>query len=364
MPLPIPYLLILLVALQGFLLAGIFLAVPYFRSIANRYLAYTFIAVGISAVTYSLLSAGVENNWLILVNDIMWEYLFPATLLLYFIHALGHPLATDRARWYLLIPFWLTLIINVIIDFDVDFNWYHLNWVHHEPLISTYYTIEEVGSLLFTLASCFVSYRIVQNFSPPVPTRWFKQFWWWSTGVIVFWVFLWLLYELVSVDFIGVIYAAVMLLFTWVTYQGVLHFKLAEEKFEIRQILDHRAPSPTEQQDSSNENPHFERLEQLMSQEHLYRNPELSRDLLAQKLGISNGYLSQQLSSMGTSFSDYINQYRVEEVKLLLVDPAFRPYSLLAIGYEAGFNSKSTFYAAFKKNTGLSPSAFREQAAQ
>ena len=110
------------------------------------------------------------------------------------------------------------------------------------------------------------------------------------------------------------------------------------------------------------QNIYFHRLEQLMQRDHLYRDPQLNRDIVAEKLGISSGYLSQQLSACsGINFSEYINQYRVAEVKRLLLDPTFKTYSLLAIGYEAGFNSKSTFYATFKKVTGLSPSVYQTQ---
>ena len=163
---------------------------------------------------------------------------------------------------------------------------------------------------------------------------------------------------------VGLVFVATMAFSSWVTYQGVLRFRLAEEKFEIRQILEEHEASPPKGEIKTTTNPHLQRLEVLMQEQHLYRDPELSRDTIAQKLGISSGYLSQQLSKDGTRFSDYINTYRIEEVKQLLVDPAFQQYSLLAIGYEAGFNSKSTFYAAFKKATGVSPSTFREKALQ
>lgn len=364
MSLPTHLILILLVALQGALLGGVFLTIRYFQSPANRQLAITFFAVSISAINYSLLNSGMDNKWLVLCNDIMWEYLFPASLLLYFVHGLQHPLGKQKQRFYLFLPFIITLIVNIIIDFDLDFGLYRLGWVHNETILDIYYGIEEVGTLVFAIGTCIYSYWIVRHYPPEVATNWFKQFWWWSCGVVLLWILLWLLDQVPGWDVIGYVFAAIMILFTWVTYQGVLRFRLAEEKFEIRQILQERSGTAALSDSAANDNPHFQRLERLMQEQHLYREPDLSRDALAQKLGISNGYLSQQLSAMGTSFADYINHYRVEEVKLLLLDPAFAQYSLLAIGYEAGFNSKSTFYAAFKKATGLSPSAFREQAAQ
>ncbi|MEL7423904.1 MAG: helix-turn-helix transcriptional regulator [Bacteroidota bacterium] len=359
---PIVYIIVLLVALQGFLLAATFLVVPYFRSKANRHLAYTFLAVGMTGVNHALISAGYQNPWLTLSNNIMWEQLFPATLLLYFVYGLRHPLSTQWQRWLLYVPFWITFWVNILIDLDIEFGVYHLNWVHNAAIVDTYYSIEDISTYLFAVATCAYSWYIVRNYPPRVPSRWFLQFWWLSTGVILFWILLWLVFTILHANLVGLVFVATMGFFSWVTYQGVLRFRLAEEKFEIRQILEEQVVTPPKGDIETTANPHLQRLEVLMQEQHLYRDPELSRDAIAQKLGISSGYLSQQMSKSGTRFSDYINTYRIEEVKQLLVDPAFQQYSLLAIGYEAGFNSKSTFYAAFKKATGVSPSTFREKA--
>ncbi|MBL8172151.1 MAG: AraC family transcriptional regulator, partial [Acidobacteria bacterium] len=59
------------------------------------------------------------------------------------------------------------------------------------------------------------------------------------------------------------------------------------------------------------------------------------------------------------SFTDLINAYRVEDAKRRLLDPTWKHYSILAIAEEAGFSSKSTFNAVFKKHTGQTPSEFR-----
>jgi len=78
---------------------------------------------------------------------------------------------------------------------------------------------------------------------------------------------------------------------------------------------------------------------------------------------ISTSGLSKLMNThSGSNFSDYINKYRVEEAKKLLGDNSFSAYTIVAIGLECGFNSKSTFYSAFKKFTGVTPTAFRKEA--
>lgn len=90
-------------------------------------------------------------------------------------------------------------------------------------------------------------------------------------------------------------------------------------------------------------------------------NSNFSAEMLAEELQISKSHLSRVFSNeMNTSFSDYINTLRVEEAKSYLKNPDFSNYTLIAIGLEAGFNSKTTFNTTFKKITGQTPSQFRK----
>ncbi|HLK97295.1 MAG TPA: helix-turn-helix transcriptional regulator [Hymenobacter sp.] len=103
-------------------------------------------------------------------------------------------------------------------------------------------------------------------------------------------------------------------------------------------------------------------LTALMEEEKLYRNGELTLAELAERLAVSPHHLSQLLNERkGLSFYDYVNAYRVEEVKAGLVDSKKGHLSLLGLALEAGFNSKTTFNTVFKKTTGLTPSDYRAQ---
>jgi AraC-like DNA-binding protein len=67
---------------------------------------------------------------------------------------------------------------------------------------------------------------------------------------------------------------------------------------------------------------------------------------------------------LNQNFFDFINFYRVQEVKTRLNDPAEKHLTFVALAQEAGFNSKSAFYAAFKKHTKMTPSQFSNQTDQ
>jgi AraC-like DNA-binding protein len=83
---------------------------------------------------------------------------------------------------------------------------------------------------------------------------------------------------------------------------------------------------------------------------------------VASDLGMSKSYFSKLVNSYSSyNFSDFINSLRVEQAKKFLSDDEFSQYTIVAIGLECGFNSKSTFYSAFKKFTSETPTSYREQ---
>jgi AraC-like DNA-binding protein len=358
------HIIILTTILASFWLGGVLLFSPYYRSRANRYLGGTFWIVSLMASTYGLLSGGIETPHLVLLNDVMWEYLFPVTLLFYFAISLDHPLLRSPWRHLLFFPFVLTLLINVAIDLDMDFGLYHWKFVDQSTQLNQYYLWEQLGLIPFNLGILVWIFFMLRSHSPSVPTDWFQRFWTMTVMAVGLWLATILVELNWQVDAVALVWGVVSALVLWTTYQGVLQFKLAEEGAAIRKLLarkeDPAALPRTEPTPSTN---YVEQLRLQLEAEHWYRDPSLSRDTVARQLGISSGYLSQQFKahSPKQSFTDLIAHYRVSDAQRLLGDEAFAPYSILAIGYEAGFNSKSAFYAAFKKATGMTPTAYRQQ---
>ncbi|MBV6655045.1 MAG: AraC family transcriptional regulator, partial [Mameliella sp.] len=80
-------------------------------------------------------------------------------------------------------------------------------------------------------------------------------------------------------------------------------------------------------------------------------------------MGVHTKVLSAIINScLGKNFHDFVNEYRIEEVKRRILDPAYDHWSLLGIALDCGFNSKSTFNRIFKKFTGYTPRAFKMNA--
>jgi len=104
-------------------------------------------------------------------------------------------------------------------------------------------------------------------------------------------------------------------------------------------------------------------LFEKISNDKLYTYLTLTLKKLAELLSIPYYQLSQIINQkMEKNFTDFINEYRIEEAKGLLTNPTYRDEKIEGIAYDSGFNTPSSFYAAFKKFTGSTPTQYRKKA--
>jgi AraC-like DNA-binding protein len=107
---------------------------------------------------------------------------------------------------------------------------------------------------------------------------------------------------------------------------------------------------------------YVDKIKQYMATEKPYLEANLSLPELASKLEIPSHHLSRVINEQfGVNFFDFINQYRIEEVKSKIDNPEFENYSLLGIAFDSGFNTKSAFNRVFKKMTGFTPSEYKSK---
>lgn len=107
---------------------------------------------------------------------------------------------------------------------------------------------------------------------------------------------------------------------------------------------------------------YLQQLLALMEKQQPYTNSELTLNQLADMLSISSHNLSEVINTqLQQNFFDFVNAYRLEQVKKDLADPAKAHLTILAIAFDAGFNAKSSFNLIFKKETKMTPSEYRKQ---
>jgi AraC-like DNA-binding protein len=164
------------------------------------------------------------------------------------------------------------------------------------------------------------------------------------------------------------IYTAVSVLIYLVTYKGLRQPEIFEE-IDLKEKENDGRLIDVNQESSSysksglseiNAQQIINQLKELMEKEKPYLKSNLSLADLSSSLGISSHNLSEAINTkLNKSFYDFINYYRVEEVKKLMKNKRYNSYSILSLAFEAGFNSKSSFNSIFKKVAGVTPTEFR-----
>ena len=365
--------LILVSLSQGFLFGLLIFFSRKFKSIANRYLATSILSITIIGANEWFSGWNFDDQYYLidfLGDDIPWVLFFYVPMLLFFMKSISHPKATRKLFISLSFPFLWFIILNLLINFDVDFHFYSLPAVKRIQYFT--YAVEYYFALLYALILSGVALKFIKN-SKIVSTerKWLMGIWRATFLLILFWLILTFIPDVEGryekmLNYIH--WGGISLFIYWLIFQGIYHFRLSGKS--DTDLADTKMEGLPAEQDNTEKNNSplfqreheiFERMSQLMKTQQLYRDPNLSRDIMAEQLGISAGYLSKVISTVTIdNFSGYVSKLRVEEVKRLLVDSDYAPYSLLAIGMEAGFKSKTAFYTTFKKYTGMTPSEYKK----
>jgi len=164
-----------------------------------------------------------------------------------------------------------------------------------------------------------------------------------------------------------------------ITFAFIFIFSFAYSFYAIRQpeMIDY--PVAAQEDDNGNGNSGSEKyarsgLQDDLAEEYLTKllhfmdeeKPYLDGDMtihdLSRKTGIPRYHITEVLNEKHhRNFFSFVNEYRVREVISRISDPKYQHYTILAIAFDAGFNSKSTFNTFFKSYTGKTPSAYREE---
>ena len=104
----------------------------------------------------------------------------------------------------------------------------------------------------------------------------------------------------------------------------------------------------------------YHQINRCLVEEKIYCDPDLKVYHLAQRLGVTTHNISQTINSKAQKpFYDLVNAHRVDHLKQLLTAPDKQQFTILGLGLESGFNSKTSLNRIFKQHTGMSPSTFR-----
>ncbi len=160
-----------------------------------------------------------------------------------------------------------------------------------------------------------------------------------------------LISEMIIPFYLGLsfLFSLVIIFFSFWALKNPFLFRVPVEKYKHSPIDDAEAFQLVE------------RIKVLMNNEKPYLNPSLTLLELSTKLEVSSKVLSQAINQIESlNYSQFVSKYRIEEVKRLLKSDSHAKFTIAAIAYDSGFNSISSFNAAFKKHTGTTALDFRK----
>lgn len=228
------------------------------------------------------------------------------------------------------------------------------------------FVTETIWNVIFLVLSIrhYQKYRawLDQNFSDTEKLKfdWLRNFLYFFTAILL----LGALFDftnsfLFKLSYIQYFYFEIVLALAtyYLAVAGYLRSKTIELNFS------EKTDEPSEERRPLLADPELERLKQklikVMDEERPFLEPSLTLTDLTRAMGVNATVLSYVINKgFAKNFNDLINQYRIEEVKSKLA--AEDDSTLLAIAFDAGFNSKATFNRAFKKFTGLAPKEFQD----
>ena len=338
-----------------------------FNSRTNFYLAYTILALAFSNLQYWLIdveiSPGYENNNIIFIP---FEFLMLPFFYLFIKSYLNKKIRIIE-KIVLFTPFTLSVLYQIIGD-RIEINNRTIEFLN---------LVIEYISILFSISIILIVFWIIIKHDKEkssyntntvvIKTGWIKRTL--ILGLIL--CVLWVLSLNVFDNFINntgyykfyPLWIGIAILIYWMGYSSIFQSNILRERTNLREKrISKISTAKTEIAHITNsESQTFDALQSTIKQNKLYLNPNLSLNGLAQELKLSKGYISQLINkNSGVNFNDYINLMRVEDAKLILGNNEFDNYTITAIGLESGFNSKSSFYTAFKKFTDKTPVEYKK----
>lgn len=368
---------------QGIVLGIVILKSSLFNSQSNRYLAYLLFALSFVLLNYVFEIEGAFKSYPLLcfLDYIEWIFLLPVFIFLFIINRIDDTVKNRQRTYLYYIPFAYSSIFTII---------YHLNDIlgiykisdSDIFIINILRLIQLLFAFIIILFPPFYSYFMIRHLKDPQEKKWVITLLTTLYLLLSTWLITYMTGFFFGIDISSIMSGlalAATFIMHWTAYIGIYRYKLAKNKDAVYHFLNNdlviinpnlliAENSITQENNTAEEsresitadNLYFQKLEFLCKDEYIYTDSTLNREKVAEKLGISPGYVSQIVNTVtGDNFAHYINQYRVEAVKEMISNPEYKNYNLLTMGLEAGFTSKTTFFKAFKKVTGQTPNEYK-----
>jgi len=245
--------------------------------------------------------------------------------------------------------------------FHDENNYFIAKYVQIEEIINASYSIFLFVKAIIILFKYSELYQQVLAFDN---LKWLKNFMFLGGIVILMWVCVIILNFERSLNpeafnYYPLRLSSTLLLY-WVGYQGFYNYSLMAERVQLRKVITAEIVNNYSLKEAKGTQ--FLAIQKHIELNRRFLDPTFSLESLATEMEMSTSKLSLLINQeSGHNFSDYINILRVEKAKEYLTNADYETYTIVAIGLECGFNSKSVFYSAFKKFTNTTPTDYKKQ---
>ena len=276
---------------------------------------------------------------------------FIGPFLYYFLKSAVAEINIIPKSWKLVLLFWAILIVSVGIIYPYEY--YPLLWNQIFIWIIYFQWFAHIVFSGFTIREIVAKIVNRKHKTTPAET-WF--------GMIFLGNFLlFLFYFLAIMRAPAATYISGAIVFSFILYL-IISILLYRKKADDLFLLNNQKYSG-KRIDSTEAAILSEKLENIMNGKSLYKNPNLSLQDVSQEMNISTHQLSQFLNNnLNKNFTSFVNEFRIKEACKIITSND--KLTLESVGYDVGFNSKSTFFSAFKKHTGTTPLNYQLQALQ
>lgn len=326
-------------AFNGIVLGFYFLFFAKPKHISNRFLGAFLL----------MLSVRVGKSVFFHFNhDLSFHYLqlgltacfFVGPFLYFYIHSITINEKSNQWKYHLAILIPLALIIGYLYPFKTHID------LWRPSIIKTIY----ITWFAYILASLYLIRNRIKKLSSKEKLS--------STDIWLFSIIIGNLILVASYYFTSFVnYISGALTFSFLLYLLLLFVFFNKNKKSI--LFNKNDKYGDKKIDSIEANQFLDQLNTLMKDEELYKNANLKSSEVAKKIKLTTHQFSQLLNdNLGKNFSVFINEYRIEAAKNIIKSDT--NLTLEAVGYECGFNSKSTFFTTFKKLTNATPAHFKK----
>ena len=316
--------------------------------------ANVFLGLFLWSLSIEVLSVLLEE---LIINGERLSFDFQSSLftipLLYFYvrNCINHKLTIWN--YLLLIP---GILLNIFLLFNID-----LLEIYFIGFAEYIFNLGILGLIYFMLRK---HRKLLVNYYTELEQRtlyWIKMILYIFLGFHIIWI----LEDIINYEdrLIPNIIPLVSTLLTLVTIFIVAYNGFSQsEIFRKRQFLSLKTDLLINENGNKKELKSIQILEEKIKAEKYFLMPDLNLTILAQKLKMKDKELSGIINHQsGTSFYNFINNFRLEEFKQLLNSEKENHLSLLGLAQDSGFKSKSTFYDFFKKTEGITPNQYKKK---